>query len=137
MDIKQSGSDVPILSSATICLLMQISISTIDFWSTHASFANCFLTFTLGKKLRRDFSLAVTVEAFSVLIPLLRTQHVNRTNILDYSLYCYSRIWSVNRTSPKYVLCSRLKKSFESGEQFLLFFGIANSKFSLFNRVLR
>ena len=46
---------------------------------------------------------------------------MNRTNILDYSLYCYSRIWSVNRTSPKYVLCSRLKKSFESGEQFLPF----------------
>lgn len=76
------------------------------------------------KKFRRDFSLAVTAEAFSVLIPLLRTEQVNRTNILDYSPYCYSGIWSVNRTSPKYVLCSRLKKSFESGEQFLLFWAL-------------
>ena len=53
MDIKQSGSDVPILSSATICLLMQISISTIDFRSTPTnptSFANCFLTYLKGKK---------------------------------------------------------------------------------------
>ena len=70
MDIKQSGSDVPILSSATIRLLMQISISTIDFWSTPTSFANCFLTYLKGEKeFRRDFSLAVPAEAFSVLIP--------------------------------------------------------------------